>query len=95
MESNKAKLLPELRTETERSNIMITPVPRTNCNNCGAPLVNGKCQYCKTTWFTESKPVSKIPDGFIEITTCADSAPVYMRGLSDAWDSENSREWKK
>lgn len=22
----------------------------TNCKNCGAPLVNGKCEYCKTEY---------------------------------------------
>ena len=25
-------------------------VKRTNCNNCGAPLVGNKCEYCKTVW---------------------------------------------
>lgn len=22
----------------------------TNCKNCGAPLVNGKCEYCRTEY---------------------------------------------
>lgn len=24
---------------------------RTNCDNCGAVLVDGKCEYCKSVWF--------------------------------------------
>lgn len=35
---------------------------RTNCNNCGAPLVNGKCEYCGTEWF---KPGINFGNGYI------------------------------
>lgn len=30
---------------------------RTNCNNCGAPLNNGKCEYCGTDYGHMSKLV--------------------------------------
>jgi hypothetical protein len=62
---------------------------RTNCNNCGAPLVDGKCKYCGTTWFT---PGFQLGGGFItwasiefgremtDITTWADSEKKHLPG---------------
>lgn len=39
---------------------------RTNCNNCGAVLKSGRCEYCGTVWETPEQ---------IDVTCCGDSEP--------------------
>lgn len=38
----------------------------TNCKNCGAPLVNGKCEYCRTEYSCRDE----------EVTLYADNMPI-------------------
>jgi len=56
---------------------------RTNCDNCGAVLVNGKCQHCGSVWFKEGFTIGEhgyvaeatfeILGGVTECTTWGDS----------------------
>jgi hypothetical protein len=44
--------------------------PITNCNNCGAVLKNGRCEYCGTVW--------EEPEG-IDITCLGDSQQQILK----------------
>lgn len=34
---------------------------RTNCDNCGAVIIDGKCEYCGSIWFVKQGDI--IPEG--------------------------------
>jgi hypothetical protein len=40
---------------------------RTNCDNCGAVLVKGKCQHCGSVWFKEGFTIGE--HGYISQAT--------------------------
>ena len=72
---------------------------RTNCNNCGAVLKDGKCEYCGTQWFTPGFRLGE--HGFVTEATFTQSAePIDNTRHGDTWErflpglKENSVELK-
>lgn len=39
----------------------------TNCKNCGAPLVNGKCEYCETEYSRKDEITLHVDYGCIDV----------------------------
>ena len=54
---------------------------RTNCKNCGAPLHNGRCDYCGTEYETPM-PTHRINFNVVhaktETLSCVTSVPLYI-----------------
>ena len=52
---------------------------RTNCNNCGAVLVDGLCEHCKTRWFA---PGFQFGNGVLLKSVTVDCSPYQNYEIS-------------
>ena len=56
----------------------------TNCKNCGAPLVNGRCEYCGAVYAERNNLIIRVEDPRVETIRAQVSIPrEIMRQFPD------------